>query len=140
LSYRYLRQPVALKSSIDRNGDSRRVVGSAGAHQYADAASDEAAEKGGYRYLLETVAKCAAHCFSKLVSETNAQPAGRLAGRALGTRLGTGAPREVIRHYEDKNLFVVILMQRLLVIHAAGRIPLSATGGSSAVGVHWFPD
>ena len=53
---------------------------------------------------------------------------------------GDGAPREAYRHNEDKNLFVVISMQWLLVIHAAGRIPLSATGGSSAVGVHWFPD
>ena len=69
-----------------------------------------------------------------------AQPAGRLAGRALGTRLGTGSREKPIRHYEDKNLFVVISIQRLLVIHAAGQIPLSATGGSSAVGVHWFPD
>ena len=71
--------------------------------------------------------------------ERNAQPAGRLAGRALGTHLGTGPREKPIRHYEDKNLFVTS-MQRLLVIHAAGRIPLSATGGSSAVGVHWFPD
>ena len=70
----------------------------------------------------------------------NAQPAGRLAGRALGTRLGTGPREKPIRHYEDENLFVVISIQRLLVIHAAGQIPLSATGGSSAVGVHWFPD
>jgi len=52
---------------------------------------------------------------------------------------GDGGPREK-SHHEDKNLFVVISIQRLLVIHAAGQIPLSATGGSSAVGVHWFPD
>jgi len=136
-----LRPPVALKSSIDRNGDSRRVVGSAGAHQYADAGSDEAAEKGSYSYLLETVAKCAAHGASPNWSARQMpSQRGDWLGVLSGRVWGRGPREKSIRHYEDKNLFVVILMQRLLVIHAAGRIPLSANGGSSAVGVHWFPD
>jgi len=91
-----LRQPVALKSSIDRNGDSRRVVGSAAARQYADAASDEAAEKGGYSYLLETVAKCAAHGASPNWSaETNAQPGGNGWLGGLSDR-GWGSPESLI--------------------------------------------
>ena len=84
-----MRQPVALKSSIDRNGDSRRVVGSAGARQYADAASDEAAEKGGYSYLLETVAKCAAHGASPNWSARQMPSQAGTAGWA-GSRTGDG--------------------------------------------------
>ena len=55
-----MRQPVALNSPIDRSSEHRCVVGSAGA-RHAYATSDEAAQKGGCSYFLETVAKCAAH-------------------------------------------------------------------------------
>ena len=71
----------------------------------------------------------------------NAQPAGRLAGRALGAWWGRGSPEKPICHlWNTKMLFVLIWMQRLLVIRAAGRILFSATAGSSAVGFHLFPD
>jgi hypothetical protein len=117
-----LRPPVALKSSIDRNGDSRRVVGSAGAHQYADAASDEAAEKGGYRYLLETVAKCAAHGASPNWSARKMpSQRGDWLGVLSGRVWGRGPREKPIRHSEDKNLFVVISMQRLLAFTQLGR-------------------
>ena len=59
-----MRQSVALYSPIDRNCEHRCVVGSAEA-RHAYATSDEAAQKGGCSYFLETVAaKSAAHSAS----------------------------------------------------------------------------